>query len=410
MGDRIAAVAGFVRLRRVSKSPQCWQTFNRRERKREENMKSRKSPTRWIAAAALAAPCTALALLAAQAAELTPQEKALVEGAKKEGAVTLLNPIFSDRTGERLGEAFKKRYGLGDGFKFNNLRKGTGQTVAQVRQEIVAGKFTVDILMVSAPAFFDEAAKRGAFEKLDSGYWKNHAEVSKSAGQYSNYPYVVVPFAYSFQPVWNSSCPGMANFSASNYSDVVKPELKGKTIASDLTKSITYTNTVISLEENKATDTKALWDKLKVTDPLVEFRTEPKMQMVITCQRPMDMWNLSGRVYQNVLKKPDLAKVLKIGSYKEGQVMLGNQAGVIKGAPHPNAAKLLIEFLLSKEGTDIFIEGEAMYSFMKGYQPPAETRPYVFDLTKTKLLGLKDWVGAGKLAKPVRDVWQSKFQ
>ena len=372
-------------------------------------MHSRKSTTKLIAAAA---PFAAAALLAtaAFAAELTPQEKALIEGAKKEGAVTLLNPIFSDRTGERLGEAFKKRYGLGDGFKFNNLRKGTGQTVAQVRQEIVAGKFTVDILLVSAPAFFDEAAKRGAFEKLDSGYWKNHADVAKSAGQYANYPYVVVPFAYSFQPVWNSSCPGMANFSASNYDDVVKPELKGKTIASDLTKSITYTNTVISLEENKALDAKALWDKLKPTDPLVEFRTEPKMQMVITCQRPLDMWNLSGRVYQNVLKKPDLAKVLKIGSYKEGQVMLGNQAAVIKGAPHPNAAKLLIEFMLSKDGTDIFIEGEAMYSFMKGYQPPAETKPYVFDLTKAKLLGLKDWVGAGKLAKPVRDVWQAKFQ
>ena len=112
------------------------------------------------------------AATATQAADLTPQEKALIEGAKKEGAVTLLNPIFSDRTGESLGQAFIKRYGLGDGFKFNNLRKGTGQTVAQVRQEIVAGKFTVDILLVSAPAFFDEATKRGAFEKLDSGYWK----------------------------------------------------------------------------------------------------------------------------------------------------------------------------------------------------------------------------------------------
>ena len=27
-----------------------------------------------------------------------------------------------------------------------------------------------------------------------------------------------------------------------------------------------------------------------------EFRTEPKMQMVISCQRPPDMWNLTGRV------------------------------------------------------------------------------------------------------------------
>ena len=376
-------------------------------------MQSRKVTTRLIAAAALAAPCTAAALLAAasfaQAADLTPQEQKLVPGAKKEGAVTILNAIFSDRTGERLGAAFIKRYGLGADFKFNNLRKGTGQTVAQVRQEIVANKFTVDILLVSGPAFFDEASKRGAFEALDSGYWKNHADLVKSAGQYANYPYVVVPFAYSFQPIWNNSCPGMSNFNANNYKDVVKPELKGKTIASDVTKSLTYTSTAMSIAENGVLKLDDLWDKLKATDPLVEFRTEPKMQMVITCQRPLDMWNLSGRVYQNVLKKPDLAKVLKIGHYTEGQVMLGNQASVIKGAPHPDAAKLLMEFMLSKEGTDVFVEGEAMYSFMKGYEPPPETKPYVFDLTKTKLLGLKNWVDA-KTAKEVRDAWQAKFQ
>jgi ABC-type Fe3+ transport system substrate-binding protein len=381
------------------------------KRKREEAMQSRHSLSRMLALAALCSiAVTVSAPSLAQTAALTPQEKKLVEGAKKEGAVTLLNPIFSDRTGERLGQAFVKRYDLGSGFKFNNLRKGTGQTVAQVRQEIVANKFTVDILLVSAPGFFDEAAKRGAFEALDSGYWANHADLVKQAGQYANYPYVVVPFAYSFQPVWNSSCPGMSNFTASNYSDVVKPELKGKTISSDLTKSITYTNTAMSLQENGIVKLDGLWDKLKATDPLVEFRTEPKMQMVITCERPLDMWNLSGRVYQNVVKKADLAKMLKIGHYTEGQVMLGNQAAVIKGGPNPNAAKLLIEFMLSKEGTDIFIEGEAMYSFMKGYQPPAETKPYVFDLTKTRLLGLKDWVASSKLAKDVRDAWQAKFQ
>jgi iron(III) transport system substrate-binding protein len=379
------------------------------EPKREEIMLSH-PPTnsRIIAAAAAIAWLTTAS--DGVTASLTPQEQKLVEGAKKEGAVTVLNPIFSDRTGERLGEAFVKRYDLGPDFKFNNLRKGTGQTVAQVRQEIVANKFSVDILVVSAPGFFEEAAKRGAFEALDSGYWKNHAELTKAAGQYANYPYVVVPFAYSFQPVWNSSCPGMSNFSANNYNDVVKPELKGKTIASDLTKSFTYTNTALSLQENGVLNLNEFWDKLKATDPLVEFRSEPKMQMVITCQRPLDMWNLSGRVYQNVLKKPDLAKVLKIGHYSEGQVMLGNQAAVIKGAPHANAGKLFVEFMLSKDGTDIFIEGEAMYSFMTGYKPPPETVPYVFDVEKTKLLGLKDWVAAAHLAKPVRDEWQARFQ
>jgi ABC-type Fe3+ transport system substrate-binding protein len=221
---------------------------------------------------------------------------------------------------------------------------------------------------------------------------------------------VVTPLAYTFQPVWNSSCPGMENFSVTSYADAIKAHLKGKTISSDITKSFTYTNTVISLQQNGAIDMKAFWPKLKATDPIVEFRTEPKIQMVITCQRPFDMWNLAGRVYQNVAKKADLAKVLKIGHYKEGQVMLGNQAAVLKGAPNPNAGKLLVEFLLSKEGSDIFVEGEAIYSFRSSYTPPAAAQPYLLDLSKHKLLGMKDWVGAQKQFKSVRGDWQDNFR
>lgn len=369
-------------------------------------MRNRTAP---FAVGAILATALFAAATFGQAAQLTPQEQKLIPLAKKEGGVTIINPLFSDVTATRMGPAFIKYYGLGSDFKFNNLRKGTGQVVAQVRQEIQAGRFTVDVILVSAPGFFDEAAKRGAFEKLDSGHWQDHEELAKKAGQYVNYPYVVVPLAYTFQPVWNSSCPGMANFNVTSYADVLQPSLKGKTIASDITKSFTYTNTAISLQEH-GFDLTAMWNKLKATDPVVEFRTEPKMQMVISCQRPLDMWNLSGRVYQNVLKKPELAKVLKIGSYKEGQVMLGNQAAVIKGAPHTNAGKLLLEFLLSKEGTDIFVQGEAVNSFMKGYTPPEAAKPYLLDLSKHELLGLKDWVGAQKEFKKVRGEWQAKFK
>ncbi len=370
-----------------------------------------KSPSKPIGA--LAASCAAAALFtavtAAQAANFTPQEQKLIEAAKQEGSVTILNPQFSDHTGQMLAAGFVKRYNLGPNFKFNNLRKGTGATVAQTRQEIQAGKHTADMLIVNAPGFFDEAAKRDAFEAVDSGYWKNHEELARKAGQYFKYPYVLVPFAYSFQPIWNSSCPGMENFKASSYADVVKPELKGKTIASDLTKSFTYVNTALALEEG-GMNLDDLWTKLKATDPLIEFRTEPKMQMVVSCQRPLDMWNLTGRAYQDILKKPDLIKVMKFGIYTEGQVILGNQAAVIKGAPHPNAAKLFMEYMLSKEGADIMVVGEMMFTFLKNYTPPKEAEHYVFDLNKVKLLGMKDWVAAGAKFKATREAWQAKFQ
>ncbi|MDA0784765.1 MAG: extracellular solute-binding protein [Proteobacteria bacterium] len=359
---------------------------------------------------------SAIALLAAGSVaqadgHLNAQEKALAPLAKAEGGVTIIHPLFSDRTAQRMGEAFRARYNLGDDFEFNSLRKGTGATVAQVRQEIQAGKFTVDLILVSAPSFFAAAAERDAFEKLDSGYWADSVGLVEKAGQYSKYPYVVTPLAYTFQPVWNASCPGMENFNVTSYADTVAASLSGKTISSDITKSFTYTNTTLALAEAGAVNFNEFWPALKKTDPLVEFRTEPKMQMVISCQRPFDMWNLSGRVYQNVLKSEDLKDKLKIGSYSEGQVMLGNQVAVLKGAPHPNAGKLLIEFLLSKEGSDIFVEGEAVYSMRAGYEPPAAAAPYLLDLDKTKLLGMKDWVvQAAKDAKPARDLWQENFR
>ena len=187
-------------------------------------------------------------------------------------------------------------------------------------------------------------------------------------------------------------------------------DLKGKTISSDITKSFTYTNTVVALGEAGAVNFNEFWPELKKTDPIVEFRTEPKMQMLISCQRPFDMWNLSGRVYQNVLKAPDLKDKIKIGSYSEGQVLLGNQMAVLKGAPNPNAGKLLAEFLMSKEGSDIFVEGEAIYSLRDGYTPPAATAPYLLDLSKAKLVGMKDWVAAQGDFKKVRSLWQENFR
>jgi ABC-type Fe3+ transport system substrate-binding protein len=282
--------------------------------------------------------------------------------------------------------------------------------VAQVTQEIKAGKLTVDVILVSAPGFFASAKDRGAFLELDSGYWKDSEGLVKSAGQYSDYPHVVTPLAYTFQPVWNASCPGMENFNVTSYADAIKESLKGMTISSDITKSFTYTNTVIALGEAGAVDFDEFWPALKTTDPIVEFRTEPKMQMVISCQRPFDMWNLSGRVYQNVLKSPDLADKIKIGYFKEGQVLLGNQTAVLKGSKNPNAGKLLVEFLLSKEGSDIFVEGEAIYSLRDGYTPPAAAAPYLLDLSKHKLVGMKDWVGAQKQFKDVRGLWQDNFR
>ncbi|MBI4251013.1 MAG: ABC transporter substrate-binding protein [Candidatus Tectomicrobia bacterium] len=353
----------------------------------------------------------ALAAPAGGATPITPQEKKLIPAVKKEGSVVFLQTSFNDQTTQKLGAVLAKRYGLGEGFKLVSVQKGTGPTVSQARQEIRAGKFTFDIVTVASAGFFAGAAKQGAFQPLDSGQWKNHEENWKKAGIYYQYPLFISPYSYTFQPVWNTACPGMEGVNITSYRDIVdNPKLKGKVLVSDVTKSTSYSLTTIGLMEN-GIDVKGMWPKLKALDPLVAFRTEAKMQLIINCERAVDMWNLSGRALQKIRAKPELGKGLKWGTYKEGMVLFGQQAGVIKGAAHPNAAKLFLDFLLTKEAADIVAEGEdSFYTMLKGYKPPESVRKYMIDFDSVKTLPIKDQLGAAKKFKQMHADWQKVFR
>ncbi|OGL63913.1 MAG: hypothetical protein A3I72_14055 [Candidatus Tectomicrobia bacterium RIFCSPLOWO2_02_FULL_70_19] len=359
--------------------------------------------------------CLSLAALAAAPASgatpIAPQEKKLVPLAKKEGSVVFLQTSFNNETMQKLGAAFVKRYGLGSGFKVVPIQKGTGPTVSQARQEIKAGKFTFDIVSVASAGFFAGAAKQGAFLPLDSGQWKNHKENWEKAGIYYEYPHFISPYSYTFQPVWNTACPGMEGVNITSYADIIgNPKLKGKVLASDVTKSTSYSLTTIGLMEN-GYDVKTMWKKLKALDPLVAFRTEAKMQFIINCERAVDMWNLSGRAVQKIREKPELGKGLKWGTYKEGMVLFGQQAGVIKGAKHPGAGKLFMDFLLTSEAADVVAEGEiSFYTMLKGYKPPESVRKYMIDFDKVKILPIKDQIGAAKKFKQMHADWQQIFQ
>lgn len=347
---------------------------------------------------------------AAGATELTPQEKKLIPLAKREGSLVTLISLFQDKTVRELEQGFIKRYGLGADFKYTNIRKGTGPSLSMARQEIKANRFTFDLIMTAGAGFFDGAAKAGAFAKLDSGQWQFHEEAAKKAGAFYRYPDFVVGSAYTFQPVWNASCPGMEGVNITSYDDIANPRFKGKLIVSDVTKSSSYSFTTLGLEQ-AGYDVKALWKKWKANDPVVAFRTEGKMQMVANCERPLDMWNLTGRVLQAVEKDSTLEKKLRWGTYKEGQVLMNRQMAVMKGAPHPNAGKLFAEFLLSKEGIDIMVEREvSIISYRKGYTPPESVKKYALDMSKIKVIGIKDELETNKHFKAMRGEWRKVFQ
>ncbi len=87
------------------------------------------------------------------------------------------------------------------------------------------------------------------------------------------------------------------------------------------------------------------------------------------------------------------------------------QAGVVKGGAHPNAGKLLMEFLLVKEAVDIVAEEEiSYYSMLKGYKPSASVKKYMMGFDKVKSLPIKDQTAAAKKFKKMCRQWQQVFR
>ena len=76
-------------------------------------------------------------------------------------------------------------------------------------------------------------------------------------------------------------------------------------------------------------------------------------------------------------------------------------------APHPNAAKLWIDFILSEEGQSILVKGEALMSGRSGFKSPLPE--YAPPIESLKLIKM-DWKGLSTdQLKRVRSEWTAIF-
>jgi len=306
----------------------------------------------------------------------------LIEGAKKEGEVHYIDALNQPKTQALLDRAFRKKYGLPDSFKFTHTLRGTGEVVASVQQEIKAGQHTIDIIWVGAPAFFKAAAKDGALLPYVPTEWKRYEAAVKRAGIEVDPPNWIVPAAYSFVPVWNRKCPGFANVQIKSWKDMLNPAFRGKAQIGDVRKSFTFAATWAGMEATLGKD--FIPKYVEITQPAIFFRTEESLQKVMSCEYPIQPWQLSGRVYQRV--QEDATLDLGVAWPEEGVVLLGVPMAIVKGSKHPNAAKLLMEFLLSGDGMQAFITGEGVFSLREGFQPPTAVKKFTPDVATVKAM------------------------
>ncbi len=233
---------------------------------------------------------------------------------------------------------------------------------------------------------FKAAAKGGNFLPYVPSEWKLFEAGVKRAGLEADPPNWIVATAYAFVPVWNRKCPGFANVKIKSWTDLHNPAFKGKMSIGDARKSFTYAASWAGIE---AALGKSYFPKfVELTQPVVLFRTEESLQKVIACEYPIQIWQLPGRVHQRAQEDPTLD--LAAAWPEEGVVVIGVPMAILKGSKHPNAAKLLMEFLLSEEGLTAYVADEAHFAFRDGLKTPDAVKKYVPDVSRVKALPV-DW-------------------
>jgi ABC-type Fe3+ transport system substrate-binding protein len=114
------------------------------------------------------------------------------------------------------------------------------------------------------------------------------------------------------------------------------------------------------------------------------------LQKGISCEYPLSVWQLSGRVYQRA--REDHSLDMAFAWPQEGVVVLNWPMAILKGTRHPNAAKLLMDYLLSEDGMRAMVVGEGVFSFREGLKIPEPVQKYLPPVEQVKSVPV-NWAG-----------------
>ncbi|MBI2293763.1 MAG: extracellular solute-binding protein [Betaproteobacteria bacterium] len=304
------------------------------------------------------------------------QLRALIAAAIKEGELSYWDTIIQPASNNALVEVFRKQYGLPASFKVSHSLSVTTNLATRVDQEVAADRVTMDVASIASLPWVHAKVKGGHVMRYVSPQHAAYKQAfEKGLGKEG---YFMFNGAYMFVPMWDA---GKLNFKGTSWQDVFGAVPNGRMSVGDAGISLTYLATYIGLKPVLGID---YFKKLAATKPTFIVRSEQIAGQIVTGQ---DMFAFSGmptRAYQYNQKGAKLKFMLP----KEGVVLLPQATFILAKAPHPSAAKLWVDFILSEAGQKVLVEKEALISGRAGFVSP--TPEYAPSIDKLNVIKI-DW-------------------
>jgi iron(III) transport system substrate-binding protein len=334
------------------------------------------------------------ALRGASAAE-RERLTSLIDGAKREGSVSYWDAVLQPQTVEALTAAFLKHYGLPATFKVNHTLGGSAAVITRVEQELAANRVSIDTVGSASTSWVYGLLRAGHILPYASPEFAHYRPMFEAGvaepGQFA------VNGSYLLVPMWSAD---HLNFAGTSWKNVLGAVPPGRISVGDSAKSATYLATHIGLKSVLGED---YFAKLAEMKPSFFIRSEQIAGRLVAGEDLMAFSGMPTRAWQYNEKGARLKFVFP----EEGVVLLSQAMFILKDAPHPNAAKLWVDFLLSEQGQQILVRGEALVSGRAGFQSPLPE--YAPPLEKLKLIKV-DWKNiSGEDLKKAREDWNRIF-
>jgi iron(III) transport system substrate-binding protein len=300
----------------------------------------------------------------------------LIDGAKKEGKVVFWSSGLTPSLVKSIEAGFKKKYKLAE-LEMIYAPTRTSEQVAKVSQELKARRLTVDIISGAIPVFYYQLLKAGEAMRYESPEYKHFPQIK---GVCQEPGYWVATNAFSPVMMWN---PKYVKNGIQKYSDLLDPQFKGKICSGDPKKSDSYLMGYIGLRKILGKD---FFVKLAKQDIIWLTRSPDITNKVVTGEYPVALMGNNRTAYVAAMQGAEI----EVDYPKEGVVMLANPFLILSKAPHPNAAKLLIDYVSSEEGQKLMTEKSGYFIGREGVPVSPKVLKFTPPMSKINIIPI-DW-------------------
>ena len=309
---------------------------------------------------------TTASAAASAAPNPTPITPQLVDAARHEGKVVFYTSLEL-QTAEKIGKAFEAAY---PDISVQVERNGCERLFERLAAERGSNIRVADAIECSdmtalfhwkeqgwlAPFVPAEVAEKWPADQRDPG------------GYFATERFTLSPMAYNTKLVKAEDAP-------KSYADLLDKKWTGKIVQGHPGYSGTIETVTFELSRELG------WDYLKKLGQQrvmqVQAATEPPKK-VAQGERPI---GVDGVEY-SILQIRDEGGAIEPVYPSEGTPSIASGAGVVVDAPHPNAARLFISWMLSREGQQLLVDSGWMRSFHPGVKLKAGMKP----LSEIKIL------------------------